>query len=193
MDARWTVARAEEWSAATGWACGFNYVPSTAVNTTEFWQADTFDEATIAREMGWAARVGFNSCRVFVQYLVWESDAVGLVGRMGRFLDLAWACGISTIFTLFDDCAFSGKQPYLGPQDAPTPGVHNSGWTPSPGHERVVDRGAWPGLERYVTDLVGAFRVLGTKLEQIGGTVCGIWRFIHGVLPLVVRGGAEPE
>ena len=155
---RWTTERAGAWAEASGWACGFNYVPSTAVNTTEFWQAESFDEATITREMEWAGRVGFNSCRVFVQYLVWESDGAGLVERLGRFLELATAHGISTMPTLFDDCAFSGKQPYPGRQDAPTPGVHNSGWTPSPGHERVVDRGAWPALERYVTELVGAFR-----------------------------------
>jgi hypothetical protein len=37
------------------------------------------------------------------------------------------------------------------------PGVHNSGWVPSPGLARVVDRGAWRNLERYVTDLVSTF------------------------------------
>lgn len=39
---------------------------------------------------------------------------------------------------LFDDCAFSHKEPYLGKQDYPTKGVHNSGWTPSPGF-RIAD------------------------------------------------------
>ena len=158
MGARWTAERAAEWAASVGWAKGFNYVPSTAVNTTEFWQADTFDETTIAREMEWAADIGYNSCRVFVQYLVWEADPAGLLARLRRFVDIAGANGISTMFTLFDDCAFSGKQPYLGVQDSPTPGVHNSGWTPSPGHERVVDRDAWPSLERYVTSVVAEFR-----------------------------------
>jgi hypothetical protein len=158
MGARWTAKRAVEWSASAGWVRGFNYVPSTAVNTTEFWQAETFDEATIAREMAWAADVGYNSCRVFVQYLVWEADPAGSLARLRRLMDIAGANGISTMLTLFDDCAFSGKQPYLGAQDAPTPGIHNSGWTPSPGHERVVDRDAWPSLEEYVTTVVAEFR-----------------------------------
>ncbi len=158
MGAKWTVERAAEWAKTAEWACGFNYVPSTAANTTEFWQADTFDETTIAREMAWASQIGFNSCRVFVQYLVWESDPDGLLNRMRRFLELATSSGISTMPTLFDDCAFSGKQPYLGIQDAPTPGVHNSGWTPSPGHERVADREAWPSLEKYVASVVGQLR-----------------------------------
>ncbi len=144
--------------ARAGWTRGFNYVPSTAVNTTEFWQAETFDEATIARELGWAEDIGYNSCRVFVQYLVWEADPLGMLARLRRFLDIADASGISTMFTLFDDCAFSGKQPYLGEQDAPTPGVHNSGWTPSPGHKRVVDRDAWSSLEQYVTSVVAEFQ-----------------------------------
>jgi len=61
------------------------------------------------------------------------------------------------MFCLFDDCAFAGKQPYLGKQDDPVPGVHNSGWTPSPGHERVVDRSAWPNLEKYITSIISHF------------------------------------
>jgi len=51
----------------------------------------------------------------------------------------------------------AGKEPYLGPQDDPVPGVHNSGWVPSPGLKRVTDRSVWPDLERYVKDIVGAF------------------------------------
>ena len=35
--------------------------------------------------------------------------------------------------------------------------LHNSGWVPSPGLKRVVDRSAWPDLERYIKDLVGRF------------------------------------
>ncbi|MCJ7736918.1 MAG: endo-1,4-beta-xylanase, partial [Anaerolineae bacterium] len=36
-------------------------------------------------------------------------------------------------------------------------GVHNSGWTPSPGHERVVDRSVWPLLREYVTAVMSRF------------------------------------
>jgi hypothetical protein len=49
-------------------------VPSTACNTTEWWQADTFDPQTIDRELGWAEDLGFNTIRCFVQYLVWKHD-----------------------------------------------------------------------------------------------------------------------
>lgn len=155
--ARWTAAAAWEWYHARPWLCGFNYVPSTAVNTTEFWQAATFDPATIARELGWAATIGFNTCRAFLQYLVWERDRKGLLARLDEFLALADARGISTMLVLFDDRAFAGKQPSLGAQDAPVPGVHNSGWTPSPGHLRATDERFWPDLERYVQSVIGQF------------------------------------
>jgi len=122
------------------------------------WQRATFDELTIARELGWAAAIGFNSCRVFLPYLVWEDDAVGLLDRIDRFLDLADRNGLTTTLILFDDCAFANREPYLGPQDEPVPGVHNSGWTPSPGHTRVVDRSAWPSLKAYVASVIGRFR-----------------------------------
>jgi hypothetical protein len=154
---RWTAERAWAWVQGREPVRGCNYVPSTAVNTTEMWQADSFDPETIARELGWAAQVGLNSCRVFVQYLVWQDDPHGLRQRLDHFLCLADDHGLTTMFVLFDDCAFSGKLPYLGPQAAPVPGVHNSGWTPSPGRERVTGRSHWPSLEAYVQDIIGHF------------------------------------
>ncbi|MBN1342689.1 MAG: 1,4-beta-xylanase [Phycisphaerae bacterium] len=155
---RWSSEQAWEWYDRRPWLCGFNYVPSTAVNTTEFWQAETFDAPTIDRELGWASEVGFNTSRVFIQYLVWKHDAEGLKRRLDRFLTIAKRHGMSVMPVLFDDCAFSGKEPYLGKQADPVPGIHNSQWTASPGLKRVTDRSVWPDLERYVKDLVGGFR-----------------------------------
>jgi hypothetical protein len=74
---------------------------------------------------------------------------------------------------LLDDCAFAGREPYLGPQAEPVPGVHNSGWTPSPGPTRADDPAAWPRLEGYVTALVSRFgrdrRVLAWDLYNEPG------------------------
>lgn len=155
--ARWTPEQAGAWYARQPWLVGFNFLPSTAVNTTQMWQADTFDPKTIDRELGWAAGAGYNSCRVFLQYIVWKHDAEGIAERFDQFLAIAAKHGISVMPVFFDDCAFSGKEPYLGKQDDPIPGVHNSGWVPSPGLKRVTDRTAWPDLERYVTTLVRRF------------------------------------
>ena len=55
-ESRWTPGRAREWHERAGAIRGVNYLPRTAVNTTEMWQADTFDPATVDQELGWAAR-----------------------------------------------------------------------------------------------------------------------------------------
>lgn len=154
---RWTAEKAREWYESSGAIRGCNYLPRTAVNDTEMWQAETFDPKTIEQELGWAESLGYNGVRVFLQYVVWREDPAGFKKRMDRFLTIADTHGIRTMFILFDDCAFAGREPYLGKQDEPVPGVHNSGWVPSPGLKRVVDRSAWPNLERYVKDVVGRF------------------------------------
>lgn len=154
---RWSTDAVWNWYDEQGWPVGCNYVPSTAVNPTEMWQAATFDPETIDRELGWASSLGMNSVRVFLQYLVWEDDPDGLLDRMDEFLMIADRHGISTMFVFFDDVAFSGDEPYLGPQDDPLPDTHNSQWTPSPGHKRVRDRSYWPELEEYVRSIIDTF------------------------------------
>jgi len=154
---QWSTEKAWQWYENVGVIKGCNYLPRTAVNMTEMWQADTFDPATIDEELGWAHKAGYNSVRVFIQYLVWADDADGLKKRIDRFLSIADSHDISTMMILFCDCSFAGKEPYLGRQDDPVPGVHNSGWVPSPGLKRVTDRSVWPDLERYVKDIVGSF------------------------------------
>ena len=155
--APWSIADADKWCRSIAWQMGFNYVPSSAVNTTEFWQAESFDVRTIGKELRLAADTGFNSCRVFIQELVWEHDPPGFRERFARFLNIAAENALSVMPVLFDDCAFSKKAPFLGRQDEPVPGRMMTSWTASPGHDRVRDRAAWPRLEGYVTDMVGAF------------------------------------
>ncbi len=153
----WDRDRANGWYAGLPWQCGCNFFPSTCANPTEMWQAESYDEGTIDREMALAAGLGFNTVRTNLQYLVWAVDPIGHRLRLERFLAIAERHGISVMLCLFDDCAHSGKQPWTGPQDRPRPGVHNSCWTPSPGHERVVDRSVWTLLELYVKSVVGDF------------------------------------
>ena len=157
MIEQWTPYKANRWYASIDPIRGCNYLPRSAVNSTEMWQAESFDPNTIAEELGWAQAAGFNGVRVFHQFLVWQSDAAGLKSRIDQFLDIASNRGIKAMFILFDDCAFAGKEPYLGKQDDPVPYVHNSGWTPSPGLKRVHDRSVWPLLKDYVLDVVGSF------------------------------------
>lgn len=157
---RWSPERAAQWSGKQDWFAGFNYVPSTACNTTEFWGAETFDPTTITRELGWARDLGFRSCRVFLQYIVWKDNPEAFKERFTLFLDIAAGKGISVVPTLFDDCSFGDPrqtEPLLGKQRDPIPGMVLPSWTPSPGLSVVADKSMWPDLQRYVEDMIATF------------------------------------
>ncbi len=57
----WTAAQANEWYDKLPWMVGANFIPSTAINQLEMWQKESFDTATIAKELGWASGIGFNT------------------------------------------------------------------------------------------------------------------------------------
>lgn len=156
-EARWPCEQAREWYDRQAWPVGCNFLPSTAVNDVEMWQAETFDAETIDRELGWAEDIGFNSLRVFLQYVVWDGDPAGFLERFERFLEIADSHGMTTMPILFDDCTHAGYELHLGPQEDPLPGVHNSRWVPSPGKKIASDKGNWPRLEEYVRDVIGRF------------------------------------
>jgi len=132
---------------------GANYVPSNAVNDTQFWEA--FDLETIDRELGYAERLHLNSVRVFLQYLVYEHDPKGMIERFEAFLTCAAKHGLSVMPVLFDDCFRPG--PSLGPQLSPTPGEHNGLWQSSPGRSRMTTAYR-PQLKRYADDLISTFK-----------------------------------
>lgn len=163
---RWTSARAQAWYEELPWLAGCNFIPSTAVNQLEMWQADSFDPETIDRELGWAQALGLNAMRVFLHDLPWNADAEGFAARIDAYLTIAAARDIRTLFVLFDDCWHPDAA--LGPQPAPVPGRHNSRWLQSPG-EAVIDHPeTWSRLEAYVGGVVTRFardrRVLGWDL-----------------------------
>ena len=153
----WPTERANAWYAQQPWLVGCNFLPSTAVNDVEMWQADSFDAATIERELGWARDLGFNSVRVFLNFVVWQADADGLKQRFDRFLAIADQRGVRAMPVLLDDCNFAGRVAAIGRQPDPVPGVHNSQWVSSPPLAMVTDQAAWQQLEHYVKDMVGAF------------------------------------
>jgi hypothetical protein len=154
-DSRWPEARARAWYARQPWLVGANYIPASAINELEMWQAETFDPARIDRELAQAAAIGMNTMRVFLHDLVWQQDAAGYRRRIGEFLSIAQKHGIRPMFVLFDSCW--DPYPRLGRQREPKPGVHNSGWVQSPGAEALRDRAQEPRLESYVRGVVGAF------------------------------------
>jgi hypothetical protein len=160
---RWTEKAANDWYRKQPWLVGSNYIPATAINQLEMWQADTFDSKRIDLELGWAEAIGLNTMRVFLHDLPWQQDAQGFRTRIDTFLQIANKHHIKPLFVLFDSCW--DPDPRLGKQHEPRPGIHNSGWVQSPGAKALQEAVEYPRLEAYVEGVVGAFatdeRVLG--------------------------------
>jgi hypothetical protein len=154
-DGVWSKRKAGSWYARQGWLRGCDFIPSTAVNQLEMWQAATFDTATIDRELGYAAAIGLNSMRVYLHHLAWEIDPAGFKQRIHTYLDIADHHHISTIFVFFDDCWNS--EYHAGTQPAPVTGVHNSGWVQDPGNAIYINTALTDTLERYVKDILTTF------------------------------------
>ena len=154
--AQWTPQQANAWSATTPWLVGCNFSPSTAINQLEMWQAETWDPATIDRELGWAEDLGFTSLRVFLHDLLWHQDPKGFLTRMNRFLDLAHKHHLGVMFVLLD--SVWDPHPQLGQQRAPRPHLHNSGWVQSPGVAILGDPARHDELKSYVQGVIGHFR-----------------------------------
>ncbi|HJZ41257.1 MAG TPA: hypothetical protein VJ203_12890 [Bacteroidales bacterium] len=151
----WTKEQANAWYQQQGWLRGSNFLPSTAINQLEMWQAESFDSTTINRELGWAKSIGMNAMRVYLHHLAWEIDSAGFKDRMDQYLTIANKHGIKTIFVFFDDCWNPTYQ--AGKQPDPKPGIHNSGWVRDPGDLLHQDTTLFIVLEKYVKDVLNAF------------------------------------
>jgi len=152
----WSIEKANAWYAEHKWITGANFLPSTAINQLEMWQAATFDPATIDKELGWAQGIGFNTMRVYLHSLAWKQDPEGFKKRMDQYLSIASKHKIKTVFVFFDDCW--NKKGVIGKQPAPKPGVHNSGWVQDPGDPDSRDSANFPALEKYVKDVMTHFK-----------------------------------
>lgn len=152
---RWTAQQANDWYQAQPWLVGCNFLPSTASNQLEMWQASSFDTATIDRELGWAAGLGMNTVRVYLHDLLYEQDSAGFYQRVDTFLEIASRHKIKPVLVLFDSVWDPFPKP--GEQRVPKPHVHNAGWVQSPGKEALLDSTQHPRLQNYVRGTVGHF------------------------------------
>jgi hypothetical protein len=163
---RWPEAKANAWDGAQPWLVGSNYIPKSAINQLEMWQADTFDPKEIDLELSWAEGMGMNTMRVFLHDLLWQQDEAGFRKRIDEFLSIASRHHIRPLLVLFDSCW--DPRPHLGRQHAPRKGVHNSGWVQSPGAAALRDEKQYARLRDYVRGVIGAFakddRILGWDL-----------------------------
>src|SRR5882762_4022849 len=100
----WSIEKANDWYSQHKWLTGADYIPATAINQLEMWQADTFDPTTIDKELGWAESIGFNTMRVFLHSVAWKVDPAGFKKRVDQFLSIADKHHIQPMFVFFDDC-----------------------------------------------------------------------------------------
>ena len=153
---QWSKEEANAWYEKQPWIVGADFLPSTAINQLEMWQAKTFDSITIDKELGWASDIGMNAMRVYLHDLAWKADKDGFKKRMNSYLGIAARHNIRTVFTIFDDCW--NPDPKFGAQPAPKTGVHNSGWVRSPSMAVHNDSTQWAYLEEYVKDVLSSFK-----------------------------------
>jgi len=151
----WSREAAQSWYQKQPWLVGCNFIPSNAINQLEMWQAETFDLDTNARELGWAAALGFNTMRVYLHDLAWQQDRDGFFSRLGGFLEVCRSLSIRPILVFFDDCW--DRDPKAGLQPQPKAGVHNSGWVQSPGIKTLGDPSSWGRLQDYIRDTLTVF------------------------------------
>src|SRR5215468_11711309 len=149
---RWTPERAHAWYNSQPWLVGANFVPSTAINQLEMWQPETFDPATIDRELGYAQSLGFNTVRVFLHDLPWHDNREAFFKNVDKFLEISTKHKIRPMIVFFD--GVWDPDPQSGPQNRPRVGVHNSGWVQSPGRVVLADNAKQDALQFYVTDVL---------------------------------------
>lgn len=152
---QWSVQQANDWYAKQPLLVGANFIPSSAINELEMWQAETFDSATIDRELGWAEGLGMNVMRVFLHNIPYETDKEAFLKRIDNFLSIAQKHHIKIMFVLYDSCW--NDNPKAGTQPQPKLGVHNSGWVRCPGTQMLYDARTWNRLEDYTKGVIGKF------------------------------------
>ncbi|MCK4627861.1 MAG: cellulase family glycosylhydrolase [Sedimentisphaerales bacterium] len=156
LSKRWSQEKIHNWCNRQPWLVGCDFIPSSAINQLEMWQAEIFDPDTIDRELGWASDIGFNIIRVYLHDLLWRQDSAGLKKRIDRFLAITDKHHIKVMFVFFDSCW--NPHPRLGRQPEPKPHVHNSGWVQSPHIELLKDTAKHDQLKDYVKGIINHFR-----------------------------------
>lgn len=156
---QWSPEKAWEWYNNNDWICGFNYIPSNAINYTAMWDKTSFSPDLIDRELALAAATGFNAVRVVLQFIVWENDPKYFKDTFTRFLSICSKYKIKVMPAFFDDCVFGTNiDPSLGLQPEPFKGWYAWAWSPSPGHTIASDTTNLPRLEKYIKDIIKTYK-----------------------------------
>lgn len=116
---------------------GVNYVPSYALCLNDI--MDHFDDAVIARELGWAHEVGFNSVRMWFSDTSYTRDPGAFLKNMDRILEILATYDMTLMPTLFN--RWVDPRFYFGQLDL-----------------MVAMGEVYDTKVKYITDVVGAFK-----------------------------------
>ena len=115
------------------------------------WQWTKYDRATTERDLAIASAAGFNFCRVFLNFHVWEAEEEVFLGKLKHFVATAHAHGVSVMPIPFDLCWFGCRNETVSAKSA------GKCWYPSPQFSLADDKSWWSSAgEKYVDALVGA-------------------------------------
>ncbi|HEU4720613.1 MAG TPA: hypothetical protein VFS59_04560 [Gemmatimonadaceae bacterium] len=128
---------------------GFCYMQSNTRNNIAFWRE--YDEQIVERDLDYAQRLGLNSARVFLSYVVWEREPEAFVARLRHFIRAGHERGISTMPVLWDCCDYAVEMTFF----QPTYECDLDEWIGNPGTDRLGPD-FYPQGERYITDVVGS-------------------------------------
>jgi hypothetical protein len=127
MIQKWSAEKIWDWYNSRPWITGINFIPSTTINATEWWQSFDHERVftDIGKELSLAQSVGFNSLRVMFPFQIWQKDKQLFFKHMDEFLDLCHTFGLTVMPLLFSDCCVPkelSKDIQFGKQPDPVPG-----------------------------------------------------------------------
>ena len=100
----WPREKAETWYAAQPWLVGCNYIPATAINQLEMWQADTFDRQADRPRAGLGRGPRLQHHARLPPRPALGAGRRGIPQRIDQFLAIAQKHQIGVMFVLFDSC-----------------------------------------------------------------------------------------
>lgn len=166
---------------------GAVYLPQKDWNAYQLWA--NYDEAVVERELGYAARLGVNSLRVWSSYEFWREDATKCFERTEEFLSTCEHYDIRPVFVLFE--APPKRPPTKQNLHSTDPksafGVH------SPSRSEILRKRNWKGYDgspiqfarRWANEFATDPRVLATEIMNEPGDVQPRKRFVFDALDAV--------
>ena len=103
---QWSCEKAWTWYNSKPWIRGCNYMSADCANRIDQWQEYGFEERfeTTETELALMQKLGFNSVRLILEFLVWDKEHDSFMERFERYVSLCAKYGISCMIVLANDC-----------------------------------------------------------------------------------------